>query len=128
MIATKEWVKSLLSKLNIGKYSTDEIRIGTWIDGKPLYRKVVNFTTDAYDFNLAHNIDIDEPIKFSGIYTVTVKSSGASLRVTDMDYVGRTSYSISGWLTKTDIRIAIGDAWRNDVNTIAILEYTKTTD
>lgn len=42
MIATKEWVKSLLSKLNIGKYSTDEIRIGTWIDGKPLYRKVIN--------------------------------------------------------------------------------------
>lgn len=25
-------------------YSTEETRIGTWIDGKPLYRKVVPFT------------------------------------------------------------------------------------
>ena len=25
---------------NVNTYSTDEIRIGTWIDGKPLYRKV----------------------------------------------------------------------------------------
>ena len=25
---------------NLNTYSTDEIRIGTWIDGKPLYRKV----------------------------------------------------------------------------------------
>lgn len=25
-------------------YSTEEIKIGTWIDGKPLYRKVIEFT------------------------------------------------------------------------------------
>ena len=26
-----------------GNYSTEEVKIGTWIDGKPLYRKVFNF-------------------------------------------------------------------------------------
>ena len=38
MLATREWVKSLLRKLNIGKYSNDEKRIGIWIDGKPIYQ------------------------------------------------------------------------------------------
>jgi len=26
-------------------YSTEEVRIGTWIDGKPLYRRVISGTT-----------------------------------------------------------------------------------
>lgn len=32
---------------NLHTYSTDEIRIGTWVDGKPIYRKVVSSTTPS---------------------------------------------------------------------------------
>lgn len=31
----------------LDKYSAEEQRIGTWIDGKPLYRKTVGFTTGS---------------------------------------------------------------------------------
>lgn len=27
-------------------YSTDEVVVGTWIDGKPIYRKTINYTAD----------------------------------------------------------------------------------
>ena len=33
-------IKYNLGDLSKDKYSTDEIKIGTWIDGKPIYRRV----------------------------------------------------------------------------------------
>lgn len=47
ILATKDWVISLINKVikkGFNGYSTDEKRIGTWIDGKPLYRCVIQFT------------------------------------------------------------------------------------
>ena len=40
------------------KYSTTEQVIGTWIDGKPIYRKVINFGSlpNAESKSVAHNI------------------------------------------------------------------------
>lgn len=46
-IATREWVKSLLSKVlnkKLNNYSTEEQKIGTWIDGSDIYRKVYQGT------------------------------------------------------------------------------------
>ena len=46
---------------NLGKevYSTDETVIGTWIDGKPIYRKVIDFGAlpNANTKSVAHNIN-----------------------------------------------------------------------
>lgn len=40
--------KQLEDKVDkLSTYSTNEVRIGTWIDGKPLYRKSFVFTTDS---------------------------------------------------------------------------------
>ena len=36
---------------SVNKYSTDEQIIGTWIDGKPLYRKVIEGTLSAPDIS-----------------------------------------------------------------------------
>lgn len=35
------------SGVNQEAYSYDEVRIGTWVDGKPLYRKVINTTSPS---------------------------------------------------------------------------------
>ena len=42
--ALKSWVINLVNKVSKknGKYSTNETQVGTWIDGKPLYRRCVD--------------------------------------------------------------------------------------
>ena len=44
------------------EYSTEETKIGTWIDGKPLYRKVINAkptisNTSNQTISIKHNIN-----------------------------------------------------------------------
>lgn len=135
MIASKEWVKSLLSKMNIGKYSTNEIRVGTWIDGKPIYRKVIettapNCTTGG---TFAHkNVDIGTKIDMlvdikgsanngNGWQTIfpimsTVSTQYFSCGVSNAN-TGNTTLNMSNSHT----------SWSNKQVKI-VLEYTKTTD
>lgn len=50
-------------------YSTEETRIGTWIDGKPLYRRVINAITPATtnaNHTIADNLNIDRFVSFQG--------------------------------------------------------------
>ena len=47
MLCTREWVKDLLTKVlkkKLNNYSTEEQKIGTWIDGSDIYRKVYQGT------------------------------------------------------------------------------------
>lgn len=49
-------------------YSTNEMVIGKWIDGKPLYRKVIEIsitTAGDYTYNVA-NLNIDTTVFFNG--------------------------------------------------------------
>ena len=69
MIASREYVKDLITKLlksvgfkkEFNKYSMDETIIGSWIDGKPIYRKVTIINCfEIYDTNdILYNI-LDE--------------------------------------------------------------------
>ena len=57
---------------NFNKYSTTEEVIGTWIDGKPIYRKVVTLSTtktiDMSGISISHGIsNINIPIDCKGI-------------------------------------------------------------
>jgi len=44
---------------NKDTYSYDEIQIGTWINGKPIYRKVILLDTSNIDIFIEHNLGID---------------------------------------------------------------------
>lgn len=61
----KNWILSLIDPKDANKYRTEELSIGSWIDKKPIYRKVV--TADCLNPNkeglviILHGIDnIDE--------------------------------------------------------------------
>ena len=62
-------------------YSTDETVIGTWIDGRPIYRKV--FTTNSNDIDVT-DLNIDVPIRFDaygtfdGGYKLLITTGSAS--------------------------------------------------
>ncbi|MFV0240753.1 MAG: hypothetical protein ACK5H4_12045 [Lacrimispora sphenoides] len=52
-------------------YSFDEVEIGTWVDGKPIYRKVITGklpvdSTDKYAFANVSDLKIDKLINFHG--------------------------------------------------------------
>ena len=61
----KNWILSLIDPKDANKYRTEELSIGSWVDKKPIYRKVV--TADCLNPNkeglvvIPHGIDnIDE--------------------------------------------------------------------
>ena len=108
-------------------YSTEETRIGTWIDGKPLYRKTYSITTDssgesrvAFDTGL-NIVNIYGTIKYSGdgrIYQLPAFIPGyidAYCTVNDNGY-------------GTELVATYTDNFRWGMPLVCTIEYTKTTD
>ena len=113
---------------NIGSYSTTEVNTGkTWIDSKPIYRKVINCGnlpnngTKNVDFNIS-NIDNIIFVFAMGHDTInnnywnipTISTSG-------------TQYTIDIAITPTQVRIRTATD-RSSWTAFVTMEYTKTTD
>ena len=108
-------------------YSTTEKVVGTWIDGKPIYRKVVNFGAlpNATSKSVAHNIsNIAMITDIRGValnpstntyltlpYATTTATQNLQLYVNLTNITANTGFNLSIYTT-----------------TYIILEYTKTTD
>lgn len=64
----------------VEKYSTTETKIGTWIDGKPIYRKVLSGTIGSSGYtSVTHNLSIESVINIKGFCAVlnqTFSSNG----------------------------------------------------
>lgn len=107
-------------------YSTEETRIGTWIDGKPLYRRVFQVTCPP-----------------AGTYQVVIPASDIpNIRIKRMDgYLYSNSNSAGGpinfaysrayiatWNYAGDIYMETNNADYANSPAEIIFEYTKTTD
>lgn len=114
-------------------YSTSERRIGTWVDGKPLYRKVIlvdnptigtGVQTIATTISGANNITkIEGLMKSSGGFNIPFNSIWSN------DINARNSLL---WVDVTsntaNIKYTINSNWISITNLVIIVEYTKTTD
>ena len=113
--------RELNEKLN---YSTEEKVVGTWIDGKPLYRKVLSSTTISgsdVDITLPSNID------FMSTDKVEIKSGGFSF-FSDR-YTNANDLIQIFKFNATTLRVVLGSAWKSGFESVIIvIEYTKTTD
>lgn len=105
-------------------YSTLEKRIGTWTDGKPIYRKVLNFTTGAQYDNMSKTL-----INFSNVKMV-LKYYG-QIQCSDVPRALPHKQSSILIIDATQIRFDID----GDTSGVSggrtchlVLEYTKTTD
>lgn len=115
----------LVKEMTKDIYSTKEQAIGTWIDGKPLYRKtiVANFelqlATQVTCYDVRHNIsNIDKVVHAEmtdGIKHIPNLSMNGG--TTTIDYVSSTMIEIR----------YINDSWSSR-DWYITLEYTKTTD
>lgn len=120
---------------SINDYSTSETNTGKkWIDGKPIYRKVITGTTSTKDaaFNVAHGISN------YGIMMIDnksfIKSVGTSTFITPINCPPNSSSSynnrpVRAAIVDNNITIYIGSYnGYNSYEYNIILEYTKTTD
>lgn len=123
-------------------YSTEEVRIGTWIDGKPLYRKVFTNcpypTTSMVNENFvpgtkAEDLDIETLAKseffdvspFGHINFPYFTVSGSGLCILYSDWSSLLGATLS--LTKLNISSSSSISF-SFTNLHLVLEYTKTTD
>lgn len=103
-------------------YSTSEQRIGTWIDGKPLYRKVITGTTNLTAGDLV--------IDLSSLNINYISKMDGTVG-TNFDYKPINFYLDGNYIST---RYAYGKMYLASTNAYTnlpftmVLEYTKTTD
>ena len=122
------------------EYSTEERRIGTWIDGKPLYRKVIQTTTPTVTTNgtSVWQQVVMQNVKFGRVtdcqmlsnlangtllspITRSTLSSGLNQFIT-VSFVNNTSNNTGVF------QIESSSTTYNNRTVYAVIEYTKTTD
>ena len=115
-----------------GNYSTEEVKIGKWIDGKSLYRKVIVYKTTktvgsinaVTNIPISHNIsNLDRIVKYSMLDSVDtiyplIGGSGSSL----------TQMAKFNYYDSTIINFRLINTTITARTFYIILEYTKTTD
>lgn len=110
----------------VTSYSTNEVRTGyTWIDGKPIYRKVVsinypaNTTTGSYDLGLSN---VNEVVALQTLVYRNGDYEGSY-------YNSSTDYFRMWYRSSTGNKLEVRSANNTVDETIkVIIEYTKTTD
>lgn len=106
-------------------YSTEEQRIGTWIDGKPLYRKVYTGTTGASGEvkNIGVILNLDNLINLFGILKTSSKNF-VSLSFSQGGY-----YTTLGINADTNMVYVLSNSQTHLNSPVTVIaEYTKTTD
>lgn len=110
-----------------GNYSTSETKIGTWIDGKPLYSKTLSLTTPSTT-NSTKIADFDKTFIIKKYYGNALIA--ASNQLLPINFYFTNEYNIATYVVNNsgEIYMKIGSkAYRNQQVTLTI-EYTKTTD
>ena len=111
-------------------YSTTEQKIGTWIDGKPIYRTILNPTVSgtgyiSYSHGISNFSHIVKAYGFflrnSGTISWQVINRGAS------DAETAYGFDICD-ITSSVYHLLVGTSFTDVANCYVILEYTKTTD
>ena len=108
-------------------YSTTEKKIGKWINGKPLYRKVMEFGNLPNNTSLYKNHEISNIDKIIGIKAIGTDGT----QFYPIPFVP-TAYMYSNTVValranKTQVGVFASTDFTSHTATI-ILEYTKTTD
>lgn len=107
-------------------YSSEEQKVGLWIDGKPVYQKVV------YISSLPNNTTTNYAHGISDISTIVGIESFVKW---PSEWVASTPWVVSGDDTET-ITVSVGLTYiqivtkknRTSMSSYVILRYTKTTD
>ena len=106
-------------------YSTEERVIGTWIDGKPLYQKVVSKHYSSYQSNIEVELNMDSNYL---LHYADVTHSYSNGKGYEHSRYGSGSY-YWGWYIVNN-KAYINNLINNitDYDVVVFLQYTKSTD
>lgn len=104
-------------------YSTTERKIGTWIDGKPLYRKVFTAEYNTANTEALVNSNIQNINKIVDIKGFILTSNNAER---PLNFYNNISGEVAYLFYNSATNFAFCAPWTGTIN--AIIEYTKTTD
>ena len=116
----------LIEQQNI--YSTSEIEIGRWIDGSPLYRKVLTGTNSAQSFTI--NMGLVNADKIVNVDVRLIRAASYTQN-TNIGGYWNSSSDYFNWYMSTpssnQLTIRGGSDWpKRPYDYAVILEYTKT--
>lgn len=118
------WWERQITK-SIGAYSETEVNTGQkWIDGKPIYRKVIDvgaLPAASTTKNVAHGIVYDYIVWYGGV--AKRSSDGKILRIPHIS--NTTGYHMGCDINTTNIQMYTASANLSAFDGYVILEYTK---
>ena len=105
-------------------YSSDEIEVGKWTDGKTLYKKVVNFslTTPNTDIQYEFATGVSAIIDISGFISLTSTYIPLNMYVDNSEHILTYADYVNG---KGRIRLMYNNSKYNGKEATVIIEYTK---
>ena len=112
-----------VNKLNT--YSTTEQRIGTWIDGKPLYRKVYDFGSAPNNTTKTLAANITNLSAITKIYGFATTTAGYVTPLPQVVANGQNQIQL--FFNNNNVSITTTSD-KSTYYCYVILEYTKTTD
>ena len=116
------------------KYSTEEQIVGTWIDDKPIYRKVITNTTTLTASGSYKKVSV--PHSITGIGDVVHCYGSAYFNDYNAQKTFPSSITLDGLpysigvidITSSNVNIQFGHSLTGTVESKIVLEYTKATD
>jgi hypothetical protein len=118
-------------KSNANEYSTTETIIGTWINGKPLYRKVIetkNPVVSTDGGTQSKTIVVDTNIEFIYIESAIMISSNNTYTTPTMTMSGNRVWRVDGDIANKGFQIFTNNTSWSELPVKVIVRYTKTTD
>ena len=114
---------------NSNSYSTDEVKTGEkWIDGKPIYRKVVDFGVLPNATTKTVTFDTVSADTWVNVMALAKSTDGTVINIPYVD-TSAASHSIAYVINDGRIQVNTGSVDRSGYNKCYFkLEYTKTTD
>lgn len=112
-------------------YSTEEVKIGTWIDGKPLYRKVISSTLPKVE---TENVRVTKTVSIGADIKTGFIEKAFYYNTKDNQIVPIPFTLLSGQLIQTymvldgSLRLLSNSTYTNEQPVTIIVCYTKTTD
>ena len=110
---------------DLHEYSTEEKVVGKWIDGKPIYEKVINsgYLLNSGTISIdVSSLNIDSFIQLRGMTFTDDKTQFRPITLGTSD-----NNAIRIDFTNNNIRIITWSNW-SAYNSFIVIQYTKTTD
>ena len=118
-----EVVDNVNEVAEINSWSIEEKVIGEWIDGKPIYRRILDYsTTPTPELLDVTSWNIDTPISIKGSLGDKQDKSGFVITLPYYDGITMSMFALKDYCKSLDF---MGGS---NLYGYVILEYTKTTD